>query len=163
MSIVIFFLNCPVDIPCRAFLRRRIALVIELLALCQRNIKLDILPGKMHVKRHKRIPVACNLSQKTEYLSLVQKKPSYTQGILVENVSLFVRRDVHPVDEQLPAVYLAVAFLKIYLSLTDAFYFCSAQLYARLDFFFYEILVVRLLVLCEYSRALFLHNPYPPA
>lgn len=163
MSIVIFFLYRPVNISLGASLCRRLTFIVELFTLCQRNIKLDILPRQMHVKGHDGVSVAGNLSKKTQYLPLVQKKLSDTQRVLVENIALFIRRNMHPVYEHLPIVYLAVAFLKIYLSLTNAFYLCSAQFDARFDFFFYEILVMCFLVLCEYSRALFLHNPYPPA
>ncbi len=163
MSIVIFFLYCPVDIPLGAFLCRSIALIVKLFAFCKRDIELDKLPRQMHVKRHDGVSVAGNLPEKTQDFSLVQKKLSDTQRVFVENIALFVRRNMHPVYKYLPIVYLAVAFLKIYLSLTNAFYLCSAQLDARFDFFLYEILVMCFLVLCEYSRALFFHNPYPPA
>lgn len=153
-------LKRAVDLSVRALFRRVVALIIELLALRESYIHFDILPRKVYVKRDKGIAVARDLTQKTRYFTFVKQEPSRPQRVFIENIALFIRRDVHTVDKHLSRIYLAVALFKIYLSLPYAFYLCSEQLYARFGFFLYEILVVRFLVL-RYYLSLF-HTPYPP-
>ena len=116
----------------------------------------------MHVKRDERVTVARDLAQKARDLAFMKKKPSYTKRVFIKDIPLFIRRDMHSVDKHLTIVNFAIALLKIYLSLTDAFYLCAEQLYAGFCFFLYEILVIRFLVLRDYFCFSFLHTSCPP-
>lgn len=60
-----------------------------------------------------------DLAEKPQYLALVQQKPPRPQGVTVEDIALFVRGNVHSVNEHLTVVDLAVALLKVKLALTD--------------------------------------------
>lgn len=94
----------------------------------------------------------------------MQQQPLGTHGIMVEYISLLVRRYVHAVNYHLAVVDLAVALLKVKLPLTNGFNFGAEKLNAGLYFFVYEKLVVCAFVLREnfYSFCCCRHVSHSP-
>ena len=60
------------------------------------------LPLKYTPQRHQRIALLGNLSGHLVDFLLVKQQLAHTQRILVENIALFVRADVHTVDHTPP-------------------------------------------------------------
>lgn len=54
---------------------------------------------------------------------------------MIEDVALFVGKNVNVMKEDLAFFDLAIAFLEANVAGADRFYFCAAQLKARLNFF----------------------------
>lgn len=95
----------------------------------------------------------------------MQQQPLWPERILVEYISLFVWRDMHPVDKHLAVINLTIAFLQAYLALTYGFYLRSKKLNAGFYFFVDEKLVIRAFVLREnfysFCRRHQKHSPLP--
>src|SRR5699024_3324006 len=78
-------------------------LVIKFLSFCKPDLHFDKTSFQIHPKGHKSHAFLLHLSEKFVDLLLVQKKFSDPKRVFVENISFFVRTDMHSVDE-----YLAV-------------------------------------------------------
>src|SRR5699024_1267948 len=94
-------------------------------------------------------------------LRLVQEELLGPQGILVEDVSVVVRADVHALDKGLAVADLDVAVLEVALARADGLDLRAKELDARLQLILYEVIVPRLAVLRALLDA-FRHGKSPP-
>ena len=93
-------------------------------------------------------------------LPFVHQQPLGPVRVLVEDVPLFIGRDVHAVGVNLAVLGHAVGILQIYPALADGFDLRPRQLDARLIPVLHEIVVVRLAVLGrDLDTALFHGGP----
>ena len=87
------------------------ALVVILLASAQAKLYLYVAPLEIEGQRHQGQPVLFDPVMELYYLLLMHQEPSGPERILVENVSLGIGTDMHPVYHELAVIHPAVAVL----------------------------------------------------
>ncbi len=100
-------------------------------------------------QRHNRMPLCRNRGRKLQNFLFMQQELASAQRIAIEDIALFIRADVHPVDKGLSVLDVHIRFLDTAFAESDRFDLGSVQLNTALVFLFYEIIVVRLFIICD--------------
>ncbi len=97
------------------------AFIVEFFTLTQSDRNLDQGTLKIERKRNQGISLLLNESEKSENFSFVEKQTARTDRVFVEDITLFVRGDMHIADKELAVGDIAPAVLEVYRTLTQGF------------------------------------------
>lgn len=122
------------------------AFIVEFFTLAESDRHLDQGALKIKRERNQGVSLLLNKSEKSEDFSFVKEQTSRTNGVFVENVTLFVRRDMHITDEELAVGDIAPAILEIYGALAQRFDLSTVKFDAGFIGFLDEILMSYLTV-----------------
>ena len=137
------------------------ALVLKLFAPAKANAYFDVGTAEINFQRNKSHTLLLNSRMELHDLAFMHQKSANTKRIAVENISLFVRADVHSVDEDLAVFDIAPAVLKVHMTGTDAFYFGTEKFDPRFVFFINKIVMKSLFVVGNALFCiLFIHFPF---
>src|ERR1039458_8339345 len=134
-------------------------LVLDVLSLGQGQLDLD--PASLEIKlyRNKGEPFLVDPGRKPGDLVAVQKQFSDPGGVGIVTVALFVRGDVHPVEEHFLLFHARETVLEVGFAVADGFHLAPGQRDAGLDAFQDKIIMEGLAIL-EGGGPL-RHNPSP--
>ena len=90
-----------------------LALVMELLTFTQADLHLDV--GTLEIKgqRDQRIALLFHQTKQPQDLFFVHQQSAHTQRILIEDVTLLIRADMHLLDQQLTVFDVAPGILQV--------------------------------------------------
>ena len=97
-------------------------------------------------ERHQRIALQLALLVQTPDLTFVRQKPPDTHRILIEQVAVVVRADVHPLYQQLAIFNIYPAVLQVDPAGPQAFHLGAFELHTGLQRFQNKIFVARFAV-----------------
>ena len=113
------------------------------------------------LKRNQSIPLLRHLSHELIYLASVHKELSGAKRILIEYISLLIGIYVHSPDIEFSLISLYEGFLYGAMSLPYGFYLSAVQLYSRLIFLIYKIIVICLFIVRYQAYTVLSHLPPP--
>ena len=114
---------------------------MEFFTFAKSNLNLYPTSFEINGDWNERQAVLLYLSQQLHYLSFMHQKFSCPERIFIENVSLFIRGDMHLLNICLSAVYRYPAVLEVKSAVTDRLDFRAGKLDSCLLAFKYKIVV----------------------
>ena len=137
------------------------ALVIKLLTTAETNLYLHKRFTEVNPERNESVALLLELSENLVYLVLMHEKLTVSEGVLVEDITLLIRIDMHALDEDLAVSYAAVSLLDGALAQSQGLYFGTRKLDAALVSLVYKIIVTCFFVQGNYLvTCLFLSHAY---
>ena len=137
---------------------QRSALVVELFTFGKADLHLDEASLEIDAQRHDRVALFGSASREPVDLGAVQQKFPRAERILVENIALFVRTDVHAVDDDLPAVCPDKGLFDGALAHAQGLHLGAGQLNAGFVGVLDKVIVVCFFVVCDQLDRFFVHG-----
>ena len=126
-----------------------LALVIELLALSEPYLQLDLSVLEIDGKGDKGESLLCCLSEQPVDLPFMHQELSYPKRILVEDIAFLIRGYVHLMYEHLSIRDLGIGIPQIYFSLPYGFDFGTGKSYPGFISVQDEVIMSCLSVVCD--------------
>ena len=92
----------------------------------------------------------------------MEQKFPHPKRVFIENISLFIRIDVHTINIHLPLINTNKCFLDAAFSHTDRFHLCAKQFDSCLILILYKIIMVCLFIVGNQFDGLFSHTKFLP-
>ncbi len=135
-----------------------LAFVVTLLALSNRKLDFCMRSLKIDGQWNKRQSLLLDLCQQLTDLFFLQKEFARAEGIVVIDIPLLVRADVHPHKPYLPVLHYGVTVLQIGVPLTERLDFGPLKNNTGLDPLQDVVVMARFSVRDDDSRVLFGHS-----
>jgi len=132
--------------------------VVEFLATADADLELGEAPLKIDLGRHQGQPFFINLLDQFVDFRAMQKQLALPQRVVVFAIALFVRADVHIVNEHLAVADATIGFLDTHLPHAHSFHLCALQSQSSLEDFVDEIFVISLFIVGNYFYAHEIHE-----
>src|SRR5207249_10743160 len=156
--------RCALDLSLGVALRDRLALVVLALATAQPDLDLGTIAREVHAQRDERVALLTHLADEARDLLAVQKQLARAHRLVVHEVALGVRRDVHVLKPRLVPVDAHEAVTQVAPALADRLHLSAGQHHAGLVLLIYEVVVKRAAVDRHVALAVLVlvsHRPAP--
>jgi len=140
-SVLVVFPQCALDLPVGVPLGDGIPLVVLRFALAQAQLQLHAAVFEVDFQGNEGVPLAHDEGIQFADFALVHQELLGTHGVAVEDVSVLVGADVHPLDPDFPLAHLRPGFLQIDPPLPDGLDLRAKQFQAALIALLHEIIV----------------------
>ena len=104
-----------------------LALIIVMLAAGQRELQLRAAMLEVDLERHEGEALLACLAEQLDDLRLVHQELARAQRIVIEDIPLLIRADMHMLDENLAILDDSIAVLEIGLAGPQGFDLCPLQ------------------------------------
>ena len=124
-----------------------IALVVQLFTAAKTDLDLDVRSAEIQRQRDQRKSLLRNKAVQLHDLTLVHEQLFVAQRILVKDIPLLIRADVHALDKDLTVLDVTVRILQIHSAIANALDLCTVQSDTCLVFLVHKVFVPRLFIL----------------
>src|SRR5260370_36187973 len=144
------------DLALGVALGDRFPLVVLLLATCQADLDLRVVPRKVHAQRDQRVSLLPHLPNQARDFLAMEQELARTQRLVVHEVRLRVGRDVHVFQPRLVAIDPHEPVPKVRAPIANRLHLGTCEHDPRLELLVDEVVVVRAAVNCDISLTLVL-------
>lgn len=141
------FFQCTFYIAfCRLSLQV-LTLIVIVFAACQGQFQFSLAVLEIHFKRHQRITLFPGLAEEFDDFRLVHQQFSGAKRVMIEDISLLIRADMHMFNEYLVILDNGITVLEICLASPQGLDLSPLQCQPRLKSLMNEIVMTGLAVL----------------
>ena len=152
------YFKVSLSLPLLILLGYVLTLIIQLLSFCQGDLNLHETSLEIDFHRNDGVTLLSNLAQHLLDFLLVHQKLAWTKRILVKDIPLLIRADMHTIQDHLSILNMDERFLDTAFAHAHGFHFRTCHGDTGFESLFEKIIVINFLVV-GYSLLGFLRHP----